>query len=222
MCSPRRSWSESINDSAVDGPPTDEARPAHPCVAGAATSTPRRRVFVGIAVAADIAAELARLARALERFSVRLVPSADLHLTLVPPWNESDIPTAIEKLRHALSGCRGFALSFNHLAYGPTRRQPRMLWAECAVGDEFSALRAALLAAYGQADERPFRPHVTLARIRAGGRALAREVPMDQTICFAQRVESVELFQSPPPGSSGYRVLASLPLEPPAELAAPR
>ena len=42
--------------------------------------------------------------------------------------------------------------------------------------------RAALLRAFGQADERPFRPHVTLARLRDKGRAIARKHPVDQTL----------------------------------------
>ena len=70
----------------------------------------------------------------------------------------------------------------------------------------------ALLQAFGQADERPFRPHVTLARLRDKGRAIARKHPIDQDLALTQRVESVELMQSPPPGGSGYKVLASLPL----------
>ena len=35
---------------------------------------------------------------------------------------------------------------------------------------------------------------------------------MDQTLAFSQSVTSVELFQSPSQGSSGYQILASLPL----------
>lgn len=32
---------------------------------------------------------------------------------------------------------------------------------------------------------------------------------MDRTVQLIQQVDSVELFRSPPPGESGYRVLAS-------------
>jgi 2'-5' RNA ligase len=55
--------------------------------------------FVGIKVAPDIAEELARLVEPLEHLPVRLVAPADIHLTLVPPWNETDVPGAAEKLR---------------------------------------------------------------------------------------------------------------------------
>lgn len=77
---------------------------------------------------------------------------------------------------------------------------------------ELKELQMALMAAYGRTDTRPFQPHVTLARIPQSGWALARKHPIDQPLSLTQCVASVELFQSPPKGQSGYRVLASLPL----------
>ena len=170
------------------------------------------RVFVGVKVTPEIAHELARLARSLERFSVRLVPTNDIHLTLVPPWNEASIPTAVEKLRAVTDRFGAFTLIFRRLAYGPQARRPRLLWAECAATDDVALLRTALLRSFGQYDDRPFRPHVTLARIRGNGSAIARRQPMDQELSITQQVGSIELFQSPPPGEAGYKILASLRL----------
>ena len=50
-------------------------------------------------------------------------------------------------------------------------------------------LRVALLYACGQSDERPFRPHVTLARLRGNGAAIARRHPIDRELSFTQQVE---------------------------------
>lgn len=170
------------------------------------------RVFVALRIAPEIARELAQHGRGLEQLSVRIAPPDDIHLTLVPPWNEALIPDAVEKLRRVADRFVPFDLAFRHIGYGPEPRRPRLLWAECAVGAEIAELRAALLQAFGETDERPFRPHVTLARIRNKGRTIARAHPIDQDIALTQRVESVELMQSPLPGESGYKVLASLPL----------
>jgi len=173
----------------------------------------RVRIFVGLKIVREIAQELCRLARPLERFPVRLLAVDDVHLTLVPPWLETDVPDAIGKLRNALPGIEPFLLAFERLSYGPTLRRPHLLWAECAASEELTRLRAALLKAYGQEDERAFRPHITLARIKNDGRAIARALPMDQSLSFIQQVRSVELFQSPTRGESGYRVLASPSLD---------
>jgi len=173
---------------------------------------PQARVFVGLKIAPEIASQLAEFATALDKPSVRPIARADIHLTLVPPWNETSTQNAIEKLGRVALGFGAFPLIFQHVGYGPQPRRPRLLWAGCAATDEIAALRTALLQVSGQTDERPFQPHVTIARIRAHGPAIARERPIDQPLSLTQRVESIELFQSPPPGGSGYQVLASLRL----------
>jgi 2'-5' RNA ligase len=170
------------------------------------------RIFVGSKIAPEIARELARIAQQLEHFDIRPVATDDIHLTLVPPWEDASPPDAIEKLGAIAARFDAFVLTIEHVGYGPNPRRPRLLWADCAATDQIATLRAALLRACGQSDERPFHPHVTLARIRGNGFAIARRHPIDQELSLTQRIESIELFQSPPPGERGYRVLASLPL----------
>lgn len=170
------------------------------------------RVFVGIKVAPEIADELACIAQALVPFGVRPVPAADIHLTLVPPWNEVAPAHAVDRMRVASSDVRPFALVFMQVGYGPDPRRPRYLWADCAASVELKRLRLALLGVFGQGEPRPFRPHVTLARLRDKARMIARKCRIDRGLSLTQQVRSVELFQSPPAGETGYRILASLPL----------
>jgi len=177
-----------------------------------AAGTQPARVFAGLKLDAQIARKLAELARPLEDCGARLVPVNDVHLTLVPPWNEGSIPSAVELLRAVAGGFNSFLLTLEHLEYGPTLRHPRLLWVRCAAGSELKELQAALMAAYGKTDTRPFQPHVTLARIPENGRAAVRKHPLDQPLSFTQCVRSVELFQSPAKGERGYRVLESTPL----------
>ncbi len=172
------------------------------------------RVFVGLKIAPDIAHALAELAKPLEREAARSVASSDIHLTLVPPWNESRRADAVARLSGAVDGFTTFRLAFAHVGYGPTGHHPRLLWVDCAAGDELKNLRAALMTAFGQTDARPFQPHVTLVRIPKHGRAVARRHPIDQALLLSQWVTSVELFQSPPKGQRGYQIVASCPLAP--------
>jgi len=181
--------------------------------AGPTAGPQQSRIFVGLKMAPEIAGELALLAQCVEPSPRRLVPVADIHLTLVPPWSEASIPDAVAKLRQALEGLGCFSLSFERLCYGPEPRRPRMLWAECAPSAEIVALQDALLSAFGQESDRPFRSHVTLARIGINSGAAAEKNPVNQTLCLTQPVNSVELFRSPTPGESGYEVVASLPLK---------
>jgi RNA 2',3'-cyclic 3'-phosphodiesterase len=163
------------------------------------TSVRSARVFVALRIAPELARALARLGKGLEKFSVRLVP----------PWSDVSVADAVAKLRRVAETCAAFTLKFCHIGYGPEPRRPRFLWAECEASNELVELVAALLRTFAQTDERSFRPHVTLARLRNTGRAIARKYSVDQDIAFTQRVSSVELMQSPAPGESGYKVLAS-------------
>ena len=178
---------------------------------GQAASPQLNRIFVGLKMTPEIAASLAGLAERIDSVPLRRVPEGDIHLTLVPPWHEASIPAAVEKLGNALAGFECFPLSFERLCYGPERRRPRLVWAECPASPEIEALQGALLEAFGQVNERPFRPHVTLARIERKDSAAARRHPVDQRLSLAQPVRSVELFRSPPPGVRGYQVVSSLP-----------
>ncbi len=188
----------------------------HPDAGPAATAPAPARLFVGLKIDTEIARELTGIARELKDPAVRVVAIDDVHLTLVPPWAETAIPEAIAKLAPVAAACRGFALTIQHVGYGPEQRWPRLLWVDCAADDKLAALRSALATAYRYSDERPFRPHITLARLRGNGRAIASKHPLDRRLTIMQRVKSVELFRSPGTGERGYKVLASASLgEPP-------
>jgi len=153
------------------------------------------RVFVALKMAPDIAQELAQIARQpLERFAVRPIAKDDIHLTLIPPWNEPAVPTAIETLRLAVEKHYAFTLEFRHVGYGPDPKRPRLVWVECAVSKELMSLHTALMLAFGQRDERPFLPHATLARIRGNGARVARKCPVDRDLALIQEITTVLVF----------------------------
>jgi 2'-5' RNA ligase len=169
------------------------------------------RMFLGLKIAPNIAQDLAQRARHLERSPSRFVPSEDIHLTLLPPWNETSIPDAVQKLRATSNRLAPFPLSFKHLSYWPDHRRPRLLCAECTATDALTALQSALLNAFGRTNDRPFQPHVTLARMQRGAKAAIAKSELDQDLALEQLVGTVELFQSPKPPAKGYAILASVP-----------
>lgn len=173
------------------------------------------RVFIGLKIAQDVAEALAQLARLIESEPSRFVACQDIHLTVLPPWDETCIPEAIERLRAALSGLKPFTLTFTHLSYWPRLDRPRLLCAECLPTDELKLLQQALLNAFGRTEDKPFQPHVTLVRMQRGGRAAAGKNEMDRELSLVQFVDSVEFFQSRTQAGKGYQILASLPLAAP-------
>jgi len=176
------------------------------------SSTVGPRVFVGLKIAPAVAQELAQSAHRLERAPSRFVPCEDIHLTLLPPWNEHSIPEVIDKLRATSSRLAPFPLAFTRLTYWPNHRRPRLLCVECVPTDGLAALQSALLDAFGQTNDRPFKPHVTLARLQRGAKPASAKSALDQDLALDQTIDTVELFQSPKPPAKGYTILASVPL----------
>jgi 2'-5' RNA ligase len=136
------------------------------------------RSFIAIELPEEAKKGLARLRKELERDEHRFVKWVDpggIHLTLkflgnIPSKQVAEITEAIEE---AAKGISPFNLEISGLGAFPSLRQARVFWV--GVGGEMGQLSGlqqnidSALAALGFAkEERPFVPHLTLARIREG------------------------------------------------------
>jgi 2'-5' RNA ligase len=142
------------------------------------------RSFVAIELSEEAKEGLARLRRELERDEhrfVKWVDSGGIHLTLkflgnIPSKRVAEITEALGK---ATQGISPFHLEISGIGAFPSVKQVRVLWV--GVGGEVDKLSKlqqnvdSALAALGFAkEERPFVPHLTLARIREGASPLER------------------------------------------------
>jgi len=136
------------------------------------------RSFIAIELPEEAKKGLARLRKELERDEhkfVKWVDPAGIHLTLkflgnIPSKQVAEITEAMKK---ASQGISLFHLEISGLGAFPSLRQARVFWV--GVGGEMDQLSRlqqnidSALAALGFAkEERPFVPHLTLARIREG------------------------------------------------------
>jgi 2'-5' RNA ligase len=142
------------------------------------------RSFVAIELPEEAKKGLGRLRRGLERDEHRFVKWVDpggIHLTLkflgnIPSKQVTDIAEALKRAVHGISP---FRLEISGLGAFPSLKQARVFWV--GVGGELDRLSRlqqnidSALAALGFAkEERPFVPHLTLARIREGASAPER------------------------------------------------
>lgn len=136
------------------------------------------RSFIAIELPEEAKKGLARLRKELERDEHRFVKWVDpggIHLTLkflgnVPSKRVAEITEAIEE---AAQGISPFHLEISGLGAFPSLRQARVFWV--GIGgdvDKLSRLQqnidSALTPLGFAKEERPFTPHLTLARIREG------------------------------------------------------
>jgi 2'-5' RNA ligase len=181
---------------------------------GAEVSQNREQIrsFVAVELSEEARRGLARLRRELEgnehRF-VKWVNPAGIHLTLKFLGNipSERVAETTEALRRAAQGILPFHLEISGLGAFPSLRQARVLW----VGvrgemDKLSRLQKntdSELATLGFAkEERPFVPHLTLARIREGTSPPERK-SFGELVCsvifedkYSIEVEAVRLMRS--------------------------
>jgi 2'-5' RNA ligase len=126
------------------------------------------RLFV--AVDLPVAERLRLAALETPMAGARWIPTSDLHLTLrflgaVP---ESGVDTLTAALARVAGPAFSLALAGVGVFPPPAaRKSPQVLWAGLAPSPPLAALKAAIDGALGpDADDRPYTPHVTLARLK--------------------------------------------------------
>jgi RNA 2',3'-cyclic 3'-phosphodiesterase len=198
------------------------------------------RTFIAVELPDDLRRSVVRVQEKLKRAlpisgrqsDVRLqwVRAESLHLTLkfLGDIEESQL----EPIRAALSGAvqavPSFTMEVEGIGAFPDAHAPRVIWAGLRAGPPQHALltlastvEAALVPLGFQTEEKPFSPHLTLARVKGGSRALGKVLyhslqagPESSGALGTLPVESVALIKSElRPTGSVYTRLFSVPLE---------
>jgi 2'-5' RNA ligase len=167
------------------------------------------RAFVAVPLAGPALERLEEVQRALRRateraaWSVRMIPRDNLHLTL---RFLGDVAEArIEEIAAALAPIAArppFDLRLAGLGAFPPRGPARVLWIAVEDGkDDLAALardvEARIETVGFSPEERPFKPHLTLARVkRAGGRHSTVLDGVEPKEAGTSRVSEVILYRS--------------------------
>ena len=189
------------------------------------------RVFIALVLPTQTIEALTRTICALKQeipAGVRWVDPSGIHLTLKFLGNIQPALTGqvFEAMTHAtqINDSGGFDLGLTQLGVFPNPRQPRVLWA--GIQGKLNAL-AGLQVRVEEAtsrigfapEQRPYRPHLTLGRVRQGVPPPAR-LQIGQAVSVAKlepsppwMVDSLHLIQSDRrPEGAIYTSLGSVPL----------
>jgi 2'-5' RNA ligase len=190
---------------------------------------PTIRTFIAIELTAPILERLydlqSRMQEDLPPKLLRWVRPEGIHLTLV---FLGDIPVeqvepVAEALREACAEHSPFTVSFTGMGCFPSLRRPRVVWV--GVEEPSGALtrlqrdiEQALVPLGFKPERRAFTPHLTLGRVKGGGRqaceALGAYVERANVRMGEMKVEAVRLVRSDlQPGGAVYTDLAVVPLE---------
>ncbi|MBN8867668.1 MAG: RNA 2',3'-cyclic phosphodiesterase [Solirubrobacterales bacterium] len=183
---------------------------------------PRLRVFVALDPPSEVRSEAEVWARHLARFTtgLRVVPARNSHITLafLGDREEDEVGLIAEAMQE--NGAPVGGLSLGAPVWLP-RRRPRSLALE--VHDdrgELTELQAdlarSLRSSLGWKEERPYRAHLTCARVGRGFDHADLRLPVSPSIAF--EAESITLYSSNlSPEGAEYEVLERIPFGPPAQ-----
>lgn len=139
------------------------------------------RAFVAVPLGEEVVRAAARLSGELRRrlseqgYSAKWVPPANLHVTVrfLGSMDEAQLPAVAEVLGPLVARHASFLATLRGIGCFPDPRRPSVLWAGL---DQGAAQLERLAAEVNQGldglgfpeQDRPFHPHVTLARARRG------------------------------------------------------
>jgi 2'-5' RNA ligase len=181
------------------------------------------RLFTGIEMPAEIAANLSRLMDSLRSAAhFRWTPAYNLHLTtkFIGQWPEDRLTELIDGLKPL--GLRApIPMSVEGIGWFPNPHNPRVLWTGVKTGLELQQLAAdtdEATAVLGIAREtKQYHPHLTLARVTdpvplAHIRQMIAQLP---SVHFGSFVADCFHLYLSKPGPSGaiYTKLADIPLK---------
>jgi len=168
------------------------------------------RLFVALPLPEPLREGLQQWQRAAQRFmpeGLRWTPAAQWHLTLrfLGDVDPGEVSLLVEALEAACAGQEPMRLWLHGFGCFPSPERPRVFWlgltGELGPLERLQARVQEWTAPWGQKEDRPFRAHLTVARIRDGspaarhglGRVLTR-LPAPPSAVWM--VDRVTLFRS--------------------------
>ena len=175
-------------------------------------TTAERRLFVAVPLPDDAVSavtdlvERVRAGHVGEGRDVRWVRMDGLHLTLrfLGPTPEHLLDPTIAAVGTVAREATPFDIAIRGAGAFPSAARPRALWLGIwdptgALADLATQVQSALVSAGWPPDDRPFRPHLTLARsdgVSAGPGAARRLAEASADLALTARVDHLVLFES--------------------------
>ncbi len=185
----------------------------------------KKRVFIAINLPEHVKDKLQEYQRKWADLPVRWTRRNSLHLTLVfiGYVTDEEMAEICDITRQVAQKHAPFNLEFDKIILGPPDKPSRMIWVEGKESEEMAALKKDLEMAlinasasgFDRVENRAFRPHITLARMRLiEWRKLPEKPQIAEQTSITVPVESIEVMESHLRRSGAeYDVLESVPLE---------
>ena len=178
------------------------------------------RIFLALALPLKIKQELLGYKARWPELPAHWSTQENLHVTLVFLGNTSDeeLEGVQKTAKEVAVKHKPFSFSLSQIVYGPTEKQPKMIWTKGTISKELLSLQKDLAKALEYHTEHPFSLHITLARLNAWEFKMIEpeERPkVQEEISLEIPVSSLEVMESKLKRKGAeYSVIESIPLSP--------
>lgn len=161
----------------------------------------KKRVFVGIKIGQDLYHSIDKWRKKYQNLPIRWISNENLHVTLIPPWYEEEgkVGEIIREIGEigVIREIGGFEISFSRICFGPTKRHPRLIWAEGEALRELIELKESVGRVLQKKPERrDYKLHLTLARFKLNEYNILPTENINDRILWKQNITEFYLFES--------------------------
>lgn len=179
-----------------------------------------RRIFLALNLSSKAKQGLLGYQENWPELKARWTMPENLHVTLMFLGNtsEKELKEVQRIVKEVAVKHKPFSFSLSQIVYGPTEKQPKMIWAKGTISKELLSLHKDLARTLEYHTEHPFSLHITLARLNAWEFKMIEpeERPkVQEEISLEIPVSSLEVMESKLKRKGAeYSVIESIPLSP--------
>ncbi len=169
------------------------------------------KIFVAIMSSLELRKTVIEWEAQHTEFPVRWLLPENLHVTLIPPWMEENVDAVAVSLRTLSGTIDSFPIYLNYLSFGPSPKNPRLIWAEGIASEKMTEAQHLLATTLRFRNlGRAIRFHMTLARFPGEEFETFSVKKLDERVRWEDTARTLALCESFP--NSQYEVRAEVSL----------
>ena len=167
------------------------------------------RIFVALEISEKFQQEISAWENNRQHLPARWIAPKNLHITLLPPWEENNIDLIKNKLKDIKMEFDSIDLGFNSISYGPNPREPRLIWASGQAPNNIILLKKKIEESlYIKSEPRKFLLHLTLARFNQYDFKNFKVKEINERVDWNDVIKSFVIMESRLlPGGADYVIL---------------
>ena len=146
-----------------------------------------------------------------EKIPANWLTGENLHVTLLPPWEEENVENILERFKNLSFNIKPFEIHFTDITYGVYPDTPKVIWVKGDIPKEIEEFKDKLSEHFPESKEKQntFIPHITLARFSKTDYESFVIKELHEKVHWNMKVSSIVIMETLPQNIPGkYKILA--------------